>query len=87
MNRNTEDDIIEIVVAFQKGKVIQYWCEDADSWQNVIEPIWDFYRWVYRIRPEPKEIWVKFNESFYMQYWSSTKPKNSKEYTHFKEVT
>ena len=56
----------EIFQAYLDGKVIQVKLGSACNWvdkPSIYEeqyPIFDFNKWRYRIKPEPKKIWVRY---------------------------
>ena len=45
------DEMIAVLQAARDGKVIQV--ENTKQWDDCEEPIWDFYRATYRVKPEP----------------------------------
>jgi hypothetical protein len=47
---------IEVMQAFVDGKAIQ--CYSGFGWEPIKEPFWRWGSVNYRIKPEPKEIWV-----------------------------
>lgn len=48
---------ISIMQGFLDGKQVQA-REDNGRWANCSDPCWDFGYWNYRIKPEPKIIYV-----------------------------
>ena len=57
------DEIIAVVQAYKEGKTIQARPKfSAGSWTDVIAPQWNFPEHKYRVKTEPKEIWVNFYE-------------------------
>jgi hypothetical protein len=57
---------IEVMQAFVDGKVVQ--ADIHGRWLDIGPPnsmYWDFTRYNYRIKPEPKEIWVNEYENGY----------------------
>lgn len=60
----THDEIIAVVTAHRDGKAIQWKGKNvsAGNWvDNVKEPAWDFMCNDYRVKPEPRELWVTYN--------------------------
>ena len=56
---NTIDEAIEILQAMKAGKKIQYSNPEREHWANYISmSLPNFQHFLYRIKPEPKEIWV-----------------------------
>ena len=54
----TVDQMIEVLTAYKAGKKIQmHW---RGKWDDCgpHEPDWDFQQFNYRVKPEPKVIWV-----------------------------
>ena len=59
MNKNTIDDAIRILLAIGEGKTIQWY--DNGRWINRLEvngSLPNFMQSTYRIKIEPKRIWV-----------------------------
>lgn len=56
----TTQEKIKVMQAFCEGKAIQYRKKDSlNQWYNVgVEPIWDWNQVDYRIKPEPRVIYV-----------------------------
>lgn len=61
MNKDNAKDYLPLVQALAEGKVIQVTMDAGRSWKDVdstdfaMSPNW------YRIKPEPREVWVTFN--------------------------
>lgn len=55
---NTIDEAIEILQAMKEGKQIQVYAEN--KWQDsaLKKSVPNFFHLTYRIKPEPREIWV-----------------------------
>lgn len=57
---NTIDEAIEILQAMKEGKQVEY--KSGDSWTHLAYQgssyLPNFYHLTYRIKPEPREIWV-----------------------------
>lgn len=54
-------DKIKIMQAFVDGKKIEsagYNAREITGWEEDLEPLWDWCSEVYRIKPEPKIIYV-----------------------------
>ena len=56
------DHMIAVLQAFKKGKAIQSRYrpqQDIDvCWIDATEPSWDWDTFDYRVKPEPRRIWV-----------------------------
>lgn len=57
MNKDTARDYLPLVQALSEGKVIQYWHHEG-RWEDVGEINMFANCKYYRIKPEPREIWV-----------------------------
>jgi hypothetical protein len=58
----TSDEMVAVIQANKAGKKIQAkaHCGEKDyelGWVDVC-PNWDFYRCDFRVKPEPRELWV-----------------------------
>ena len=53
----TPQGMINVIQAHMDGKEIQA-TNSAGGWSDARFPRWDFIRQGYRIKPEPKTIWV-----------------------------
>lgn len=56
MNASNAKDYLPLVQALADGKVIQH--KGGNGWYDCAAPGFDYYPSQYRIKPEPKEIWV-----------------------------
>lgn len=56
----THDEMIAVILAHKAGKAIQ--CRDnhpaCRNWYSVAFPAWNFEKIEYRIKPEPREVWI-----------------------------
>lgn len=57
MNKNTAKDYLPLVQALAEGKVIQLQYTNG-TWHKVEDPSFDLPAENYRIKPEPREIFV-----------------------------
>lgn len=57
MNRETAKDYLPLVQALADGKVIQ--CDEGFGFEDLENPIFNLRASSYRIKPEPREIWVR----------------------------
>ena len=57
MNRENAKKLLPIITAFAEGKVIE-WKNRDGVWVAVDSPGFSYNPKNYRIKPEPKEIWV-----------------------------
>lgn len=58
MNIEETKKAIEVMQAFVDGKPCEWKFEHIGPWDRVFRPTWDWHKHDYRIKPEPKEIWV-----------------------------
>lgn len=54
----TVDQMIEVLTAYKAGKKIEVKGHDGVKWHNTPKPAWDFVECDYRVKPEPKVLWV-----------------------------
>jgi len=57
---NTKE-MIEVMQAFEDGKEVQSRYSESElgaDWFEASDPCWDWDEFEYRIKPEPKEVWV-----------------------------
>ena len=56
----TDREIVEVVQAHIDGKEIQAGHRPTNSWHELLEanPLWQFNDCDYRVKPEPRSIWV-----------------------------
>lgn len=56
----TVDQMIEVLTAYKAGKKIQFRGYGLLLWEDCInnEPLWNWTAYDYRVKPEPKVIWV-----------------------------
>lgn len=66
MNKDNAKDYLPLVQALADGKVIQGYFEIEEVWRDIAEPRFDAPASQYRIKPEPREIWV--NEYPFFQH-------------------
>lgn len=53
----TVTEIIAVMTAYKEGKKIQIWSDDMNDWLDWTvydDPKWDWSRYDFRIKPEPK---------------------------------
>lgn len=79
MNRDNAKDYLPLVQALAEGKVIQLQYGNG-TWHKVEDPSFDLPVDQYRIKPEPREIWVAIdrdNDGSYMAYLKEDNAKRS----------
>ena len=61
MDRKRAKELLPIIEAYAEGKTIQY--KTSDEWTDDpnFSPEWEFQ---YRIKPEPKEWWLCWDNKF-----------------------
>lgn len=59
---NDIDSMVTVMQAFKEGKAIQYWarCNRStdENWGDAPNPIWNWASYDYRVKPEPRRVWV-----------------------------
>lgn len=58
MNKNTAKDCLPLVQALSEGKVIQYFPDESEGWVDCEDVNFMIDVTRFRIKPEPREIWV-----------------------------
>jgi len=62
----THDEMIAVIAHDKNGGVVQlrFQGEGDDKWSNGVTGsfAWNFEKFDYRIKPEPRSLWVSFNE-------------------------
>ena len=58
------DHMIAVMQAFKEGKAIQYWARcnrgTDENWGDAPNPIWNWATFEYRVKPEPRRIWLNW---------------------------
>jgi hypothetical protein len=55
----THDEMIAVIQAHKEGEKIQYSIKGRNVWNDLTAgPLWDFHASDYRVKKEPKELWV-----------------------------
>lgn len=78
----THDEMIAVIQAHKEGKTVLFReiYRPSDSWAPVSDdPAWNFQLFLYRIKPEPRVIWVNeysYSKTLYC-YMSEAHAKNS----------
>ena len=52
MTREETREAVKVMVAYANGKEIQY-LDDNNKWIDTPNPVFDWSRWAYRVKPEP----------------------------------
>ena len=68
MKFNTIDEAIEILQAMKEGKIIQFYIPNSGKWLKKSNLFPEFNSTTYRIKPEPKVIWVNEYNTEYTVY-------------------
>lgn len=76
MNKDNARDYLPLVQALAEGKVIQSRMFSCDPWKDCARPDFTMDPSNYRIKPEPREIWV----NRYVDGYDSDRAYSSKEY-------
>jgi len=62
----THDEMIAVIQADKDGSAVQYRLIRGgdDSWTDGKSGgfIWDFSKYEYRVKPEPRSLWISFDE-------------------------
>lgn len=66
----TVDQMIEVLNAYKAGKKIQFRQYGSLLWEDCInnEPRWNWTYYDYRVKPEPKVIWVNEYDGYMYGY-------------------
>ena len=58
------DHMIAVLQAAKEGKAIQYWARcnrgTDENWGDAPNPIWNWATYDYRVKPEPRRIWLNW---------------------------
>ncbi len=73
MNKNNAKDYLPLVQALAQGKYIQFRIKSELDWIDVDEVTDAFSIECYRIKPEPREIWVNRYPNGSESYWFNSK--------------
>ena len=57
----THDQMIDVISAHKKGKTIQTFV--SGNWVDSDIPTWNFYTYMYRVKPEPRELFALIDDS------------------------
>ena len=64
MGRMTESEILEVVQAYMDGKEVEYYDGCSCRWENCDDPEWNFADLQWRIKRQPRVIWVnEYNQT------------------------
>ena len=66
MDRDQIKAAILVMQAYVDGEEIEQ-SPIGDGWGPVHEPVWDWYQNDYRIKPKPREFWVRIDHGIAMQ--------------------
>ena len=59
----THDEMIAVITHHKNGGNVEYKDHGAETWIKLLtEPLWNFARHDYRIKPEPRSLWVVRDE-------------------------
>ena len=53
MTREETREAVKVMVAYANGKEIQY-LDDNNKWIDTPNPVFDWSRWAYRVKPKPE---------------------------------
>jgi hypothetical protein len=73
----TTQEKIDVLTAYRDGKQIQTrerGIHDSE-WSETASPTWDFSRAEYRVKPEPRRIWVNSYAKQYTSFYFNSKMK------------
>ena len=57
----THDEMIAVIQHHRDGGKVEYQ-NSGDQWCDCGSPSFDFARVKYRIKPEPRSLWISFND-------------------------
>lgn len=60
MDTDNIDHMIAVLTAYKEGKTIQARHRDDEktTWLQATEPCWDWETYDYRVKPEPRIVWI-----------------------------
>jgi hypothetical protein len=71
----THDEMIAVIEHHKNGGKVEYNYHSDDRWTMVDgEPLWNFAKHNYRIKPEPMTLWLEISESGSVAATHYTKP-------------
>ena len=71
MSKGKLQEAIKVMQAFADGKEIQYYQEECSPrWQSTLFPVWNWQEVNYRIKPEPRVLYILLNHDG--TRWGST---------------
>lgn len=80
---------IKVMQAYLDGETIEWREKDSDEWSQFSKtsfgagPVWDWGGQAYRIKPEPREFWVRkvyYNDGSIGKELHTSKPSDSDSY-------
>jgi len=74
MNREKTRKAIEVMQAYLDGKEIQSCDGIEDAWADITNPVWSWFEYRYRIKPEPREFWVDVDDSGHPECVMTVRP-------------
>jgi hypothetical protein len=55
----THDEMIAVITHHKNGGKVEYKEDGAETWTELYaEPLWNFAQHDYRIKPEPRSLWI-----------------------------
>jgi hypothetical protein len=81
-NVNTLDEMIAVIQAYKDGKTIQFRYGKGENWAIcTLQHLFNFSDFVYRIKPEPRVVYVNLYSDSHTAYNSSERAKDSAAFT------
>lgn len=77
--RKTTEEMIAVMQAYSEGKTIEAMLLCQAHWNEVLHPTWDWCNTDYRIKPEPKTMYVLLRYGDDKERWGSTFNKSEAE--------
>jgi len=60
----THDEMIAVIKHHKNGGKVEYMHLTENKWVITDgDPLWNFAKHDYRIKPEPRSLWISFNDS------------------------
>ena len=83
----TTDDMIDVLTAFRDGKDLQFRRGDESRpWEDTENPRFNFNICEYRVKPEPRTIFLRFNSNGSVLEANHLKHRPDGEWVEFREV-
>ncbi len=58
----THDEMIAVIAHHRDGGKVEIADRGKGNFEDTLNPIWDFNEFDYRVKPEPRSLWISFND-------------------------